>query len=123
MYREPFPASGPPADWKVIDVADEAKTADEGATAAAASTEAPKAEKAAEEAPKEEKASEASKEEKPAEKSEEEKPNHLREPERVFELNPVWYQNRANTNMPGMRTTFYNKKGGVWMDGAEASLI
>jgi hypothetical protein len=113
MYREPFPASGPPADWKVIDVADEAKTADEGATAAAASTEAPK----------EEKAGEASKEEKPAEKSEEEKPNHLREPERVFELNPVWYQNRANTNMPGMRTTFYNKKGGVWMDGAEASLI
>ena len=75
------------------------------------------------EAPKEEKAGEASKEEKPAEKSEEEKPNHLREPERVFELNPVWYQNRANTNMPGMRTTFYNKKGGVWMDGAEASLI
>uniref|UniRef100_A0A7S3MRS7 Uncharacterized protein n=1 Tax=Strombidium inclinatum TaxID=197538 RepID=A0A7S3MRS7_9SPIT len=38
-------------------------------------------------------------------------------PEKVHELQPTDYQESANTNHPNTRTTFYNKKYGLWMDG------
>lgn len=36
------------------------------------------------------------------------------EPEKVHVLEPIAYQNRANTNKPNIRTTFYDKKNGLW---------
>ena len=36
------------------------------------------------------------------------------EPERVHVLEPIAHQWRANTNLPGPRTTFYDKQNGMW---------
>jgi len=41
------------------------------------------------------------------------------DPEKVHTLEPEAYQNRANTNTPNTRTTFYDKKSGVWRFGLE----
>lgn len=85
------------------------------------------AKKADAEAEKEEKASAAEKEKKEAEKKkaslaqvkddkegekkegEEEKPK-AKEPEKVHVLDPVEFKEKADTNAPTARTTFYNKK-------------
>jgi hypothetical protein len=39
--------------------------------------------------------------------------------EKVHILEPEKYQVKANTNSPNMRTTFYDKKNGVWMQGMD----
>ena len=41
------------------------------------------------------------------------------EPEKVHSLQPLDYQESANTNTPNRRTTFYNKKAGLWMESHE----
>lgn len=41
------------------------------------------------------------------------------EPERVHVLEPIAHQWRANTNLPGPRTTFYDKKNGMWRQELE----
>ena len=38
------------------------------------------------------------------------------EPEKVVTLQPQAYKNRANTNTPNQRTTFYDKKNGLWRE-------
>lgn len=38
------------------------------------------------------------------------------EPEKVHVLEPMAYKNRADTNTPNTRTTFYNARHGVWME-------
>jgi len=43
-------------------------------------------------------------------------------PEKVHTLQPLAYEHRANTNKPNIRTTFYNKKAGVWMEEKEMLL-
>ena len=41
------------------------------------------------------------------------------DPERVHVLQPIAYQYRANTNLPGPRTTFYDKQNGLWRQEQE----
>lgn len=36
------------------------------------------------------------------------------EPEKVHVLQPMWYKNKADTNKPNKRTTFYDKENGMW---------
>merc|ERR1712010_373352 len=66
----------------------------------------------------EEKAKKEEKEEKTEEKEEKEekketpkkKEEKVAAPEKVHVLEPEVYQNKANTNTPNLRTTFYDKK-------------
>merc|ERR1712146_851337 len=39
------------------------------------------------------------------------------EPEKVHILEPLVYKNKADTNKPNKRTTFYDKENGMWRQG------
>jgi len=39
--------------------------------------------------------------------------------EKVHSLNPTDWQDTANNNSPGFRTTFYDKKNSLWRQASE----
>lgn len=56
---------------------------------------------------------------KPAEKEEGAAAATVGPTEKVHEIQPLDFQERANTNAPGPRTTFYDKKNSVWRVSSE----
>lgn len=82
----------------------------------------PDAKPAAKPAEKKPEAKEAKKEEKPPKKSflmmeDDEEAKKPVAPEKVHILEPHEYKEKADTNIPNIRTTFYDKKNGVWRQG------
>jgi hypothetical protein len=51
------------------------------------------------------------------------KKEEIHEPEKVVILQPLAYQERANTNVPNQRTTFYDKRNGIWREQMMESLM